>query len=171
MPLFNMPKKSVLNEFLSKDDNLIKEEIKPQIIEEFNGIKEDYAILGCNKLSFYYKVFLKDKKPFINKTFTYLPDIDIFENKILMDMYALKILIEYLKKQGTESIIIYSNINNLDVIKDYSQLKDMGSMFRYKAREILELLNTYSLRINFKDINNEENYKYKELIENENTIQ
>ena len=170
MPLFNMPKKSVLNEPLKKDDKLFKEEIKPQITENFGTIKEDYALLGSNKVSFYYNLFLKNKKPFLNKTFTYLPDIDIFENKVLMDMYALKILIEYLKRQGTKSIIIYSNIKNLDVIKDYSNLDNTGSMFRYKAKEILELLNGYPIEINFKDINEEENYKYKELIENENTI-
>ena len=171
MPLFTMSKKSSTNDFQNKDDKLIKEEIKPQITVEFISIDKDYAILGENNKMFYFKLFCKDIKPLTYKVFTYTPTIEVFENRILLEMFSLKNLLEELKRQGKKSIIVYSNIDDSKINNDYSQIKDCSSMFRYKAKEIINLINDYKIEIIFENIDKEENHKIKEMIENENEIQ
>lgn len=168
MPLFNLPKKSTINDCLKSDDKISCEEIKTQIKENLPVIENDYAILGSNKLKFYYIIYNRNKKPFKNITHTYLPDNDIFENKILIEMYALKVLLEQLKRENKKEIIIYTNISDLDLIKKYSEINNTGSMFRYKAREILAILENFKIKISFRDINSSE--QIKEIVENENRI-
>ena len=166
MPLFTMPKKTEIKEDSQKDNKILTTEIKTQQESIPIITQEDYAILGSNKLKFYYILYSANKKPFKNITHTYLPNDDILENKILTEMYALKVLIENLKRANKKEITIYSNIKNLDVIKNHSQLKDMGSMFRYKGKEIMTLLESYPSSITFKEINP----KIQEVLDNENKI-
>lgn len=168
MPLFTIPKKPVLNNDLIKDDKIIKEEIKTFKINDFKAIKEDYAILGSNNFKFYFIIYQIDKsEPNKNITYSYLPDNQELENKKLCELFALKVLIEYLKTYGIKVIKIYSHLT-LDDINKYSEIKNVGSMFRYKSSEILSLLNEYPVEINF--INIEENQEIKEMVENENKV-
>lgn len=167
MPLFTIQKKSEIQQEESKINKNIMEEIKTQPTANLPIIEEDYAILGCNKLKFYYILYkVGTTNPIKHIVHSYLPDNDILENRILCEMYALKTLIEYLKMYSMNKIIVYSNIKDLDVIKNYSQLRDMGSMFRYKAKEIITLLDSYSVNIIFKEATAE----IQEVISSENRI-
>ena len=167
MPLFTMPKKAEIKQEETKSDKILTVEIKMQPKQDLPIIEEDYAILGCNKLKFYYLLYQKGKQEPLNRTtYSYLPDNDILENRILCEMYALKMLIEYLKMYNKNKIIVYSNIKDLDVIKNYSQIKDMCSMFRYKAKEIITLLDSYAVDIIFKEATAE----IQEVIDGQNKI-
>lgn len=165
MPLFTMPKKSENKEFSPQTNNLIIEKPKPQNTTNFDMIREDYGYLGCSKTKFYYHMFLKDVPPihYIQATYTNEDDKNVF---ILLEMFALKCLIDSMFLSPKKQILVYSNLT-LDKIQEFSELKEPGSMYRYKAREVLNLMSKKEISVVFKQPTEE----IQELINNENQLQ
>lgn len=164
MPLFTMPKKSEIKQDIIKDDKIIKEETKPQIKPNFEDLKEEYAILGATDKKFYYILYLKKCAPMKNVQYTYTSPEEK-DTQILLELFALKRLLEN-QFLTLDSIIVYCNLD-LPMIENYSNLTDCGSMFRYKAREIRNLLNEGQIKIDFRKPTD----AMKELINNENQLQ
>ena len=165
MPLFTMPKKSENKEPSPQINNLIIEKPKPQNTASFDMIREDYGYLGCTKTKFYFHMFLKDVPPIYYLQATYVNDDDK-DVLILLEMFALKCLLDSSFLSPKKQILIYSNLT-LNQIKEFSELKQPSSMYRYKAREVLNLISKKEISVVFKTPTEE----IQELINNENQLQ
>ena len=155
MPLFTINKKPLINDLKKENDKILMEEIKMQNSKDFVLNNKDYAIISCDSKKFYYILYCKNQEPFKYIQYTYAPDVDILENKILLEMFALKVLLKQLKLLGKNSIIIYSNIKDYQMILTYSKIENSGSMLRYKANEIIEILNDYPIEITYESAKQE----------------
>lgn len=141
MPLFTMPKKLDLKEDKPKDDNLYIKEDKPQETKKKQSYTEDFAYCNYSSDKFYYIANSNN-----------LGVVDRFQLTMgsgdILVLFSIKIALDYFKMVNIKNLTIYS-IYNLDEIIEFSKINDVGSMFRYKSREILRTLDWFG-KVEFK---------------------
>ena len=151
MALFTIPKKCDLNDFKEEVNKISSNQEKTQINANKLSYNEDFAY--CN--------YSSDKYYYIANT-NKLGVVDRFQltggSGDMLVLFSIKIALDYFKLCNIKNLTIYS-IFNLDEIIEFSRIDDVGSMLRYKAREILRTLDWFG-KVEFK-----KDCPYSEILE------